>query len=141
MRELLGCFVKLILASLASASIGALIVTFLIDFWPGSTAPLAFSTWLSIFLLSLIVVLVVGSMAISLGQPIIRLLPKKRMLTLVAGLFGGFLYFMINLTIAALMDRDEAQALFFSSGAYIIPIGVGFVFGSLFGFFYRVGGS
>jgi hypothetical protein len=138
MKGLLSFFVQIALPACASASIGALITALLIHLWPGSTAQFSLLLWFSIFIFSFIGLFVIGVAVVGFFRPFVNSISSPLGLFWIAGVTGAILYFLVNLGIAAMLPARGAVASFFSSCAFLVPLVVGFIFGSLFGLFYHV---
>ena len=127
------------LVSAAGASLmGSLILWLLIGIHPNSTAGFTFSLYISMLILSSIVItsscyiilILLKSLGFSLEQ-----VPVKYTI-FVTSLVGCLLYFSINFVIISLSSDDGNLKQFFSSWGFIFPLVVGAIYGCAFGIFY-----
>jgi len=131
----MNIWIAILLSSVGSSLLGSVVVWVLLSVWPGSTAGFSGQLYVSMVILSCIVV--------SLSSVTITMCAKsyvervRNYATVPAATrsaaMGAILYFAINFLIMAASTNKGIVEKFFSTGGFIFPVCVGAIYGASLG--------
>ena len=133
---MMNIWIAVLLSSVGASLLGSVILWLALSFWPGSTAGFSGALYLSMVILS--------SMVVSVSALVLTICGKSHMervrsyaagtAIINAAIAGAVLYFSINLFIIVVSSNKGIVEKFFVTGGLLFPICVGAIYGAAFGF-------
>lgn len=132
----MNIWIAILLSSAGASLLGSVVLWMLISVWPGSTAGFSGFLYVSMVVLSSIVVSISASVitlcAKSYVEHVRGFSTAPAVTTTAVG--GAVLYFAINFIIMAASNNKGILEKFFVTGGFVFPICVGAIYGACFGF-------
>ena len=127
-----------LVSALGASVLGSLVLWFLIGIHPTSTAGFTLSLYVSMLILSAIVITIFSSILLFAMKPLALKLSQMPVVSIVGitTFVGGFSYFMINFAIMLLSSDKGIVGKFFGTGGFVYPLVIGLIYGCAFGLVY-----
>ena len=131
----MNIWLGILLSSIGASLLGSLILWVMLGVFPGSTAGFTISLYVSMVMLSSIVISISTLILTFCFTPHVQRLSSHSTLSTSVSLAiaGAVVYFLINLCIMMVSNNKGIAGQFFSSGVFLFPILVGAIYGASFG--------
>lgn len=127
-----------LISALGASVLGSLVLWLLIGLHPTSTAGFTLSLYVSILILSAILITISSSVLLLVLKPLaLKLSLMATAPTIgISTVTGGIFYFAINLIILILSSDKGIVGKFFGTWGFIYPLVIGLIYGCSFGIVY-----
>ncbi|MEY4246199.1 MAG: hypothetical protein RLZZ245_3784 [Verrucomicrobiota bacterium] len=134
----MSLWVTYLVSAFGASVLGSLVLWILIGIHPTSTAGFTLSLYVSMLILSAIVITICSSVLLFAMKPLaLKLSQMPTAATVgITALVGGLSYFVINFSIMLLSNDKGIVGKFFGTGGFIYPLVIGLIYGCAFGLVY-----
>lgn len=131
----MNIWLRILLSSIGASLLGSMILWVVFGILPGSTAGFTISLYVSIFMLSSIVISISSLILTFIFMSHVQRLSGHSVLSTSVSfaIAGAMVYFLINLCIMIFSGDKVMVGKFFSSGVFLFSIFVGTLYGASFG--------
>jgi hypothetical protein len=134
----MSLWVTYLVSALGASVLGSLVLWILVGIHPTSTAGFTLSLYVSMLILSAIVITICSSILLFAMKPLaLKLSQMPTAATVgITALVGGLSYFVINFSIMLLSSDKGIVGKFFGTGGFVYPLVIGLIYGCAFGLVY-----
>jgi len=131
----MNIWIAVLLSSVGASLLGSVVLWVLISVWPGSTAGFSGALYVSMVILSSIVVLISALLLTACAKSHVARVAAHTAASAAirSAIAGAVLYFVINFLIMVASTNKGILEKFFVTGGFLFPVCVGAIYGASFG--------